>query len=235
MSSRSCARPSGLARSSISARFCCRSVTCKILARLASAAMIHVVVIPGRVSRFLAEETRMNRILTSAAIGALAMYFLDPQAGRRRRARTRDKMEHARRRLRNAYEVTARDARHRAQGLQAMSRRLLQRGAAADDETLVGRVRAVLGRYVSHPHAIEVSAAGGQATLSGPILAAEAPALLGAVKRVTGVRGVENRLAVHQEPGNVSSLQGGVPRRGQRFELMQDNWSPSARVLVGTM
>jgi uncharacterized membrane protein len=178
----------------------------------------------------------MNRILTSAAIGALAMYFLDPQAGRRRRARTRDKVEHAQRRLRNAYEVTARDARHRAQGLQAMSRRLLQRsGDAADDETLVGRVRAVLGRYVSHPHAIEVSAAGGQATLSGPILAAEVPALLGAVKRVLGVRGVENRLAVHQEPGNVSSLQGGVPRRGQRFELMQDNWSPSARVLVGTM
>jgi hyperosmotically inducible periplasmic protein len=59
----------------------------------------------------------MNRILTSAAIGALAMYFLDPQTGRRRRARTRDKVEHARRRLRNAYDVTARDARHRAQGL----------------------------------------------------------------------------------------------------------------------
>src|SRR5437660_167178 len=24
-------------------------------------------------------------------------------------------------------------------------------------------------------------------------------------------------------------------RRGQRFELLQDNWSPSARVLVGTV
>jgi len=178
----------------------------------------------------------MNRILTSAAIGALAMYFWDPQAGRRRRARTRDKVEHARRRLRNAYDVTARDARHRAQGLQAISRRLLQRAdQATDDETLVGRVRAVLGRYVSHPHAIEVSAADGQATLSGPILAAEVPALLGAVKRVPGVRGVENRLAVHQDPGNISSLQGGVPRRGQRFELLQDNWSPSARLLVGTL
>ena len=175
----------------------------------------------------------MNRILTSAAIGALAMYFLDPQAGRRRRARTRDKVERARRRLRHAYDVTARDAQHRAQGLQAMSRRLLQRAEQASDETLIGRVRAVLGRYVSHPHAIDVSAADGQATLSGPILAAEVPALLGAVKRVSGVRGVDNRLEVHQEPGNVSSLQGGVPRRGQRFELLQANWSPSARLLVG--
>ena len=48
----------------------------------------------------------MNRILYSAAIGAVAMYFLDPQGGRRRRARTRDKVERARRRLRDAYDVT---------------------------------------------------------------------------------------------------------------------------------
>src|SRR5690349_24945818 len=144
MSSRSCARPSGLARSSISARFCCRSVTCKILARLASAAMIHVVVIPGRVSRFLAEETRMNRILTSAAIGALAMYFLDPQAGRRRRARTRDKMDRAARRLRDAYDVTLRDTQHRVAGVKAISRRLLRREGEVDDARLTGRVRAVL-------------------------------------------------------------------------------------------
>jgi len=177
----------------------------------------------------------MNRILKSAAAGALAMYFLDPQSGRRRRARTRDKVEHARRRLRDAYDVTARDARHRVHGLQAMSRRLLQRGGDVPDETLVGRVRAVLGRYVSHPHAIEVSVDAAQVTLSGPILADEVPGLLGAVKHVPGVRGVENRLEVHSEPGNVSSLQGGVRRRGQRFELLQDNWSPSARLLVGTL
>ncbi|MFN2646012.1 MAG: SRPBCC family protein [Burkholderiales bacterium] len=177
----------------------------------------------------------MNRIFFSAAVGAAAMYFFDPQAGRRRRARTRDKLEHTQRRLRDAYDVTLRDAQHRVQGLQAMSGKLLRREADVSDQTLVGRVRAVLGRYVSHPHAIDVSAEGGELALSGPILAKEVPGLLGAVKHVAGVRGVQNRLEVHQQAGNVSSLQGGVPRRGQRFELLQANWSPSARVLVGTL
>lgn len=175
----------------------------------------------------------MNRILSSAAAGALAMYFLDPQSGRRRRARTHDKAEHAARRIREAYDVTLRDAEHRAQGLQAMSRRLLRRENNVSDPKLVGRVRAVLGRYVSHPHAIEVSANCGHVTLSGPILEDEVYSLLHAVRHVPGVRTVENRLEVHKEPGNVSALQGGVPRRGQRFELLQDNWSPSARLVVG--
>jgi len=177
----------------------------------------------------------MNRILYSAAAGALAMYFLDPQGGRRRRARTRDKVEYAKRRLRDAYDVTARDARHRMVGLQAMSRRLLHRGESVPDETLVGRVRALLGRYCSHPHAIEVGVREGEVTLAGPILAHEAPGLVGAVKSVAGVSRVSSELVEHREAGNVSSLQGGVPRRGQRFELMQDNWSPSARLLVGTV
>src|SRR6266850_386747 len=177
----------------------------------------------------------MNRFLFSAAVGALAMYFLDPQSGRRRRARTQDKAEHVSRRMRHAYDVTVRDAQHRVQGLQAMSRRLLQREDNVSDAKLAGRVRAVLGRYVSHPHAIEVSANCGHVTLSGPILEAEVHPLLHAVKHVPGVRSVENRLAVHKEPGNVSALQGGVPRRGQRFELLQENWSPSARLAVGTL
>jgi uncharacterized membrane protein len=174
----------------------------------------------------------MNRILYSAAAGALAMYFLDPQAGRRRRARTRDKLEHARRRLRDAYDVTLRDTQHRAMGLKAMGRRLLRREPVADG-TLAGRVRAIVGRYVSHPHAIEVEASDGEIILSGPVLAHEVPGLLGAVKSVPGVHHVSNRLVEHEEAGNISSLQGGVARRGQRFELLQDNWSPAARLLVG--
>jgi len=174
----------------------------------------------------------MSRILYSVAAGALAMYFLDPQGGRRRRARTRDKIDRAGRRLRDAYDVTLRDTQHRVMGMRAMARRLVRR-EAVDDATLAGRVRAILGRYVSHPHAIEVEASDGEVALSGPVLAHEVPGLLGAVKGVSGVRRVSNQLIVHKEPGNISSLQGGVPRRGQRFELLQDNWSPAARFAVG--
>ena len=61
----------------------------------------------------------MDRILFTAAAGALAMYFLDPQGGRRRRVRTRDKAERVTRRMRDAYDVTLRDTRHRAMGIKA--------------------------------------------------------------------------------------------------------------------
>jgi uncharacterized membrane protein len=44
---------------------------------------------------------------------------------------------------------------------------------------------------------------------------------------------VSDQLTVYNEPGNVSSLQGGEPRSGERFELLQENWSPAARVMVG--
>lgn len=176
----------------------------------------------------------MNPILLSAATGAIAMYFLDPLAGRRRRARTRDKMDRAARKLRDAYDVTLRDTRHRARGIAAEAKRRLRR-APVRDEVLVSRVRAALGRVVSHPHAVQVTVHDGCVGLSGPILQREVPPLLHAVKGVPGVRVVEPRLEVHDQPGNVSSLQGGVPRRGQRFEFFQDNWSPAARLGGGTL
>ena len=176
----------------------------------------------------------MNRIVISAVTGALAMYFLDPQSGGRRRARARDKATRYQHRLRDAYDVTLRDTRHRARGLVAAGRRLTRRGSVPD-EVLAGRVRAVLGRYVSHPHAVDVSAREGAVTLSGPVLQAELHPILHAVKGVAGVRGVENRLQPHNDTAHVSALQGGVPRRGERFELLQDNWSPAARLAAGAL
>ncbi len=176
----------------------------------------------------------MNPVFLGGALGACAMYFLDPQSGRRRRARTRDQLVHARRRLDQASRVTARDVSHRAQGIAAGARKLLSREEVSDD-ALIGRVRAALGRTVSHPHAIEVAAGGGHITLEGPVLTQEVRPLLRAVRNVPGVRAVSDHLTVYEEAGNVSALQGGVPRQGNRFELMQDNWSPAARLVTGTI
>jgi uncharacterized membrane protein len=44
---------------------------------------------------------------------------------------------------------------------------------------------------------------------------------------------VSDRLAVHEDAAHVSALQGGHPRVGSRFELMQENWSPTARLFAG--
>jgi uncharacterized membrane protein len=178
----------------------------------------------------------MNRLLLGGALGALAMYFLDPGLGRRRRAMTRDKLVHAAKVVNEAGKVTARDTAQRAQGVIAEAKRILSHGdAPVGDEALAGRVRAALGRCVSHPHAVEVFVDRGHVDLSGPILADEVRPLLSAVREVPGVRGVSDHLSVHRSAEGVSALQGGVPRSGRRFELLQDNWSPAARLLTGAL
>jgi uncharacterized membrane protein len=50
---------------------------------------------------------------------------------------------------------------------------------------------------------------------------------------VPGVRAVSDQLTVYSEPGNLPALQGGEPRTGERFELLQENWSPAARMIAG--
>jgi hypothetical protein len=174
----------------------------------------------------------MNPIFLGGAVGVELMYFLDPNLGRRRRARTRDKVVHAAKVVNEGAKVTARDTVHRVQGAWAEAKKMFEHDEVTDD-VLIGRVRAELGRVVSHPHAIEVAAVGGHVTLIGPILSHEVRSLLRATRRVPGVRAVSDQLTVYSEPGNVSSLQGGEPRTGKRFELLQENWSPSARMIAG--
>jgi uncharacterized membrane protein len=176
----------------------------------------------------------MNPLFIGGALGALAMYFLDSHSGRRRRARTRDRLAHVARQLNDAGKVTVRDTAHRAYGLVANTRRLFQREDVSD-EVLVERVRAALGRFVSHPHAIDVSANCGHVRLDGPILAREVRPLIRAVRHVAGVRGLDDRLTVFSDAEHVSSLQGGVPRGGRRFELLQENWSPATRLATGAL
>jgi osmotically-inducible protein OsmY len=54
------------------------------------------------------------------------------------------------------------------------------------DEVLVDRVRAKMGRVVSHPGAIKVTAEQGRVTLSGAVLEHEHEELLQAVRSVRG-------------------------------------------------
>ncbi|HWV56313.1 MAG TPA: SRPBCC family protein [Longimicrobiales bacterium] len=170
--------------------------------------------------------------LGGAAIGAGLMYLLDPQHGRRRRARVRDMVVHAQRQVDRAAGVASRDIEHRAKGKLAAAKSRLSRDMA-DDEVLRQRVRSEMGRIVSHPSAIEVLAEDGHVTLSGPILEHEMHDLLSAVRKTRGVRSVINRLEPHESAGRVSSLQGGKRRMGARPELLQTNWAPAPRVAAG--
>lgn len=169
---------------------------------------------------------------TSLALGATLMYYFDPQAGARRRALLRDQLVHAGRLLREGRRITARDFANRAQGMWAEATRWLRAEPSSDAE-IVERVRAKLGRVVSHPHAVRVAANEGRVELTGPILANEVDALLECVRQLPGVREVHDRLTAYQSGEHISALQGGHPRNGDRFELLQENWSPTARVLTG--
>jgi BON domain len=164
--------------------------------------------------------------------GAGLAYFLDPNRGARRRALVRDRAVRAGNKVADAAGATARDVAHRAQGVAAETRALLHRDTPPDD-VLGARVRAKLGRYSSHPRAITVTGRDGVVTLEGPILASEAQGLMRAVCRIRGVTDVENRLEVHDEPGDHPALQGGVPRPGERLEFFQQNWAPAARLCAG--
>ena len=180
----------------------------------------------------------MNRAVLSvccAAGGALLAYWLDPVSGRRRRALAADRLAHAAREGRHFTELAVRDATNRSIGLAAEARALLA-GWSADDATLVPRVRAQLGRLVSHPHGLHVAARSGRVTLSGPILSREAGAALRCARQVHGVTEVEDRMTRYDSAGRIPALQGGVARPGPaRWEFAQQSWAPSARVLAGAI
>ncbi|MEW5851686.1 MAG: BON domain-containing protein [Myxococcota bacterium] len=168
--------------------------------------------------------------LGAVALGTELMFWLDPLSGRRRRALTRDKMVHAAHEIREGAQVTAMDVSNRSRGLFYALRTRFRREAVPDN-VLEERVRAKLGRYCSHPHAVIVFAQDGRVRLSGPILAEEAERTLHAVRSIPGVTHVDDAL----ERGGTDhpALQGGMTRAGEVPELLQQNWSPATKLAVG--
>jgi hypothetical protein len=146
--------------------------------------------------------------LAGAALGALVMFMLDPDRGRRRRKQTGQALRRLGTRTESWLEAGGRDAGNRWQGLLAQWRRLAGSGTPPDDAILQARVRARLGRVVTHPHAVTVEVEQGCVTLGGPILAHEKPRLLGDVARVSGVREVRDQLESHEHADGVPALQG---------------------------
>jgi len=152
----------------------------------------------------------------SLAGGAVAMYLLDPDRGRSRRARIADRTASMYRDSADFAGKLQRDARNRAAGVLASTKSMFKREDDTSDQKIEGRVRAKLGRVSSHPHAIRVTASNRSVTLKGNTLANEVHDILSAVRSTPGVHRVENRLHV------------------QDSRLDRANWSPTARFVAGT-
>jgi uncharacterized membrane protein len=176
--------------------------------------------------------TRARWVLGGVGLGAGVMYWADPRSGRARRAHVREKAWHLILGVGDALEVVARDMAHRARGLVFKLRSRFHE-EDVDDVTLEARVRSALGRVCSHPGTIRVSCRHGRVELKGPVLASEVKHVLTQVRHVRGVREIDDDLESHVEAGSHPDLQGGLGRPGTRPELLQRNWSPTARFLVG--
>lgn len=170
--------------------------------------------------------------LTAFGAGVALMYYLDPGRGARRRALLRDKVVHALHAAEDAAETTVRDLRNRTKGVVAETRARFNDGDA-DDAVIVARVRAGLGRAVSHPSSIIATARDGVVTLSGPVLAGEVADLTSSVRGVRGVRDVVDKLEVHERAANVPGLQGSGSRGRAGIDVLQESWSPATRLLIG--
>lgn len=166
----------------------------------------------------------MRSLFIGFALGAVGAFMLDPQQGARRRALARDKVVRGMTQGREFADAAREDLRQRARGL---------RGGPVSDEVLAERVRAKLGRYSSHPAAVQVDAQAGRITLSGDILAAEVEPLFDAVRAVRGVQHVDNRLNAYPSATGVASLQGGDTDDHERSALFRPNWTPGIRLIIG--
>jgi hypothetical protein len=164
------------------------------------------------------------------------MYVLDPVSGARRRALGRDQLVSTGRRLEDGSAAVWRDARNRIQGLGAELRAGMTSQEASPD-VLEARVRAGIGRLLRFPRLVRVDADDGAVILTGAVPADEVAPLVGSVRRMRGVRHVDNQLEVYPRPEDIPGVEGPVPPRppGPRLDLMQRSWSPSTRAVVGAL
>ena len=164
--------------------------------------------------------------------GALTMYFFDPQRGRRRRAELRDAVNHSRSEMAKFTSRFGRDLANRVEGVTAEAKQFLDH-ASPTDYVLEQKVHTALGRVVSHPGAIDVSAKNGCVFLNGWVLAEEANEVAKAVASIDGVKDFTSYLRTPKRPERILALQGGAGRLP--VPEFRQQWSPTSRVAAGSL
>ena len=148
----------------------------------------------------------MNKPLSTLgalAAGALAMYYLDPELGARRRALLADLVR------------SGLPGGERHEGGRRKARRAFHRTTLADpgsDAELRDRIQSRLGLLVSHPGAIRVDVDNGVVRLSGRVLSKERDGLLAQVQDMAGVQKLVNAMSAHDLPQEIAGRDAPVPQ-----------------------
>lgn len=145
------------------------------------------------------------------AVTAAAVYYLDPEMGRRRRAQVRDKLDSMSHDASDYARTTGKKAAERVKGLAASARAPFSSGRTPledSDRQLRDRVRSQLDELVSHPRAIEVVVNQGSVSLRGQVLASERERLMSRVQAMPGVTHIDDRLEVHDEASSMTLVHG---------------------------
>lgn len=141
--------------------------------------------------------------LLSGAAGAAAAYFLDPISGRRRRHTTRDRSSSLARKVAHRGR---RFARHASSEIVGHGKRVFNalphEEADLDDATLAHKVETILFRDREVPKGqINVNAENGVVFIRGEVNGADlSNTLADRVRKVKGVKGVENLLHLSGQP-----------------------------------
>jgi hypothetical protein len=132
--------------------------------------------------------------LGAVAAGALAMYYLDPELGARRRALLAD--------LVRSGLPAERRARRSRPGWGTFH--LVTAADPQSDADLRDQVQTRIGRLVSYPGAIDVSVDNGVVRLSGRVLAKEREGLLEHVQQMPGVQKLVNAMSAYDDPQEIA-------------------------------
>jgi osmotically-inducible protein OsmY len=142
---------------------------------------------------------KILRITGFAAAIAAAVYLLDPDRGRSRRAKLADQAESAARKTGEKIETQARYQKGKIQGLAHDLTEPFRPEAQFDDTTLAQKVRSeALGRWAGTKKDVDIAVQDGVVTLKGKTTVELAGELVGLIESVPGVVSVEDELTVPQ-------------------------------------
>ena len=147
-------------------------------------------------------KTKKRSMLAASALGAAVAYFFDPDRGRGRRAKTKDRVTATFRRLRKRGGRMARKAESEAYGALQRATHAAPENPPTDDETLKQKVQTELfGKPEVAKGKIVVNVEDGIVALRGEVASSEQMTELAQMAlRVPGVAGVQNLLHLPQEP-----------------------------------